>query len=141
MDRKPNVERLVRDSGMLRHLGIEFSDLSPERVVATMPVDERHLQPPGFLHGGMSVALAESVAVAGAWLNCPSGKVALGSSINASYIRSKRVGSRLWAVGIPEFVGPDKQLWEVDVRDEAGNRVCAFRCTLSVVDVDGELPP
>jgi len=106
-----------------------------------MPVDDRHLQPPGLLHGGMSVALAKSVAAAGAWLNCPPGKVALGSSVNASYIRSKGVGSRLWAVGIPEFVGPDKQLWEVDVRDEAGDWVCALRCTLSVVDVDGNFLP
>lgn len=141
MKRKPDIEWLIRESGVLGHLGVEFSDLSPERVVATMPVDERHLQPPGLLHGGISVALTESVAVAGAWLNCPPGKVALGSSANASYIRSKHAGSRLWAVGIPEFVGSDKQLWEVDVRDEAGDRVCAFRSTLSVVDVDGELSP
>lgn len=139
MERKPDVEWLIRESGVPGHLGVEFSDLAPERVVATMPVDGRHVQPPGHLHGGMNVALAESVAMAGAWLNCPPGKMALVSSVNASHIRTKRSGSRLWAVGIPEFVGPEKQLWEVDVRDEAGDRVCASRCTLVVVDLDGQL--
>ena len=105
-----------------------------------MPVDHRHLQPLGFLHGGGSATMAESVATVGAWLNCPPGKMALGSSVNASHLRSKRSGGQLWAVGIPDYVGPEKQVWEVDVRDESGERVCASRCTLAVVNLDPRFP-
>jgi uncharacterized protein (TIGR00369 family) len=53
-----NVEQLVHKGGMPRDLGVEFEEFSPERVVATMPVEGRHLQPIGFLHGGVSVILA-----------------------------------------------------------------------------------
>ena len=107
---------------MPRDLGVEFVDLSPIRVVATMPVDDRHLQPLGVLHGGASVTLAESVATVGAWLNCPAGKVAFGSAINANHLRPKHPGVRLVAVGIPDYVDSEKQAWEVDIRDEGDER-------------------
>jgi uncharacterized protein (TIGR00369 family) len=90
-----------------RDLSIEFADLFSIRVVATMPVDDRHPQPLGFLHGGASLTLAESVATVGAWLNCPPGKMALAASVNASYLRPKRSGGRLVAVGIPDYVGSE----------------------------------
>jgi len=87
---------------MPKNLGVEFADLSPVRVVASIPVDDRHLQPLGFLHGGASVTLAESVATVGAWLNCPPGKMALGSAINANHLGTKRPGGCLVEVGIPD---------------------------------------
>jgi 1,4-dihydroxy-2-naphthoyl-CoA hydrolase len=135
MDNDLHVEQLVQKSSMPKNLGVEFADLSPVRVVASMPVDDRHLQPLGFLHGGASVTLAESVAMVGAWLNCPPGKMALGSAINANYLATKRPGGRLVAVGIPDYVNSEKQVWEVDVRDESDERVCVARCTLTVVDL------
>lgn len=141
VDQELDVEQLIRRSGMPRDLGIEFADLFPIRVVATMPVDDRHLRPLGFLHGGVSVTLAESVATVGAWLNCPPGKMALASSVNASYLRPKRSGGRLVAVGIPDHIGSEKQVWDVDIRDESGERVCASRCTLAVVDFEPECVP
>jgi 1,4-dihydroxy-2-naphthoyl-CoA hydrolase len=98
-----------------------------------MPVDERHRQPLGFLHGGASVVLAETVATTGAWLNCPQGKVAFGSEINASHLRPKREGT-LTAVGTPVQVGRTNQVWEVEIRDEEGKPVCVSRCRLAVVD-------
>jgi 1,4-dihydroxy-2-naphthoyl-CoA hydrolase len=141
VDQELDVEQLIRRSGMPRDLGIEFADLFPIRVVATIPVDDRHLRPLGFLHGGVSVTLAESVATVGAWLNCPPGKMALASSVNASYLRPKRSGGRLVAVGIPDHIGSEKQVWDVDIRDESGERVCASRCTLAVVDFEPECVP
>ncbi len=131
-----DVEQLVTRRGMPKDLGVEFVELSPERVVATMPVDDRHLQPLGFLHGGVSVTLAESVATVGAWLNCPPNKAALGSSINADHLRPKRSGSRLTAVGTPDYIGTEKQIWKVEIRDESGKPVSVSRCTLAVVDFD-----
>jgi hypothetical protein len=74
---------------MPKNLGVEFADLSPVRVVASMPVDDRHLQPLGFLHGGASATLAESVDTVGAWLNCPPGKMALGSAIMGGLPRGR----------------------------------------------------
>ena len=136
MERGVNVDELVHKSGMPRDLGVEFDELSPERVVATMPVDERHLQPLGFLHGGVSVTLAESVATVGAWLNCPTGKAAFGMAINANHLRPKRTGSRLTAVGTPDYSDAEKQVWEVEIRDEDDKRVCVSRCTVAIVDVE-----
>ena len=123
-----------RDS-VVKDLGIEFAELEPERVVATMPVDGRHVQPLGFLHGGISVTLAESVATVGAWLNCPEGKIAFGSEINASHLRPKREGT-LIAVGTPVQIGRTNQVWEVHIRDQDDKPVCISRCRLAVVDAE-----
>ncbi len=139
--RGTDVKELVHKSGVHKMLGVEFEELSTERVVAAMPVDERHLQPLGFLHGGVSVTLAESVASIGAWLNCAPGKVAFGMTINANHLRPKRAGSRLVAIGMPEHLGPEKQIWEVEIHDETGRRVCVSRCTLAVVDLESQAVP
>lgn len=136
MDHGLNIDKLVYKNGMPRDLGVEFEELLPQRVVATMPVDERHLQPLGFLHGGVSVVLAESVATVGAWLNCPAGKAAFGMAINANHLRPKRAGSSLTAVGIPDYLNPENQVWQVEIRDEENRPVCVSRCTLAIVDFE-----
>ena len=131
-----DLEALIEKDGLVKYLGIEYMETDPERVVMTMPVDERHLQPLGYLHGGASVALAESVATVGAWLNCPPGKIAFGSEINASHLRPKRSGI-LTAIGTPVQVGRTNQVWEVEIRDEDHKLVCISRCRLAVVDAEG----
>jgi uncharacterized protein (TIGR00369 family) len=88
-DRELNVDQLLDKKGMPKDLGVEFQRLLPDRAVATMPVDDRHLQPLGVLHGEVSLTLAESVATVGAWLNCPSGKAAVGATINADHLTLK----------------------------------------------------
>ena len=128
-----DLDSLKEKESLVRDLGIEYVETEPGRVVMTMPVDERHHQPLGFLHGGASVVLAETVATTGAWLNCPEGKVAFGSEINASHLRPKREGM-LTAVGTPVQVGRKEQVWEVKIRDEEGKPVCVSRCRLAVVD-------
>lgn len=130
------MEALMRNAGgVTASLGVEFVELAPERVVATMPVDERHHQPFGYLHGGVSVVLAESVASVGGYLNCPPGKVAFGSEINASHVRPKKEGT-LRAVGTPAHVGRRSQVWEVHITDEEDRTVCISRCTVAVVDAE-----
>ena len=131
-----DIEAVLKSGeGVTRNLGIEFVELMPERVVATMPVDERHHQPFGYLHGGVSAVLAESVASTGAFLNCPPGKVAFGSEINASHVRPKRSGM-LTAVGVPAHVGRRSQVWEVRITDEEEKTVCVARCTVMIVDAE-----
>lgn len=129
-----DIEAVLKSGeGITKNLGVEFVELTRERVVATMPVDERHHQPLGYLHGGVSVVLAESVASTGAFLNCPPGKVAFGSEISASHVRPKQSGT-LTAVAVPAHVGRRSQVWEVRITDEDDKTVCVSRCTVAVVD-------
>jgi uncharacterized protein (TIGR00369 family) len=133
MAERVDLNSLKERQSLVKDLGIEYLETEPERVVMTMPVDERHVQPMGFLHGGASVVLAETVATVGAWLNCPEGKTAFGTEINASHLRPKRDGT-LTAVGTPVSVGRTTQVWEVQISDEDDKPVCASRCRLAVVD-------
>ncbi len=131
-----DIAEVMRSAGgVTRDLGVEFVELSPERVVATMPVDERHHQPFGYLHGGVSVVLAESVASVGGFLNCPPGKAAFGAEISASHVRPKKNGS-IRAVGTPVHVGRTSQVWEIRITDEEEKLVCVSRCTVAVVDAE-----
>lgn len=132
-----DLDSLKGKVGLVNDLGIEYVETEPERVMLKMPVDERHLQPMGVLHGGASVVLAESVATVGAWLNCPPGKIAVGSEINASHLRPKRSGT-LTATGVPIQVGRTNQVREVEIRDEDGKPVCVSRFRLAVVDAEGQ---
>jgi 1,4-dihydroxy-2-naphthoyl-CoA hydrolase len=131
----PIDHSLLDKDGLGKTLGIEVVELTPERVVATMPVTPRHHQPFGYLHGGASVALAETVASLGGSLNCPRGKAAFGLEINANHLRPKREGL-LTAVGTPLHRGRTTQVWEVKIYDEEHILICAARCTLAVVAVE-----
>ena len=128
-----DVDSLKEREGLVKNLGIEYVETGPERVVMRMPVDRRHVQPMGFLHGGASVVLAETVATVGAWLNCPEGKTAFGTDIQASHLRPKREGT-LTAAGTPVQVRRTNQLWDVRISDEEDKPVCVSRCRLAVAD-------
>lgn len=120
-------------SGLAGTLGIAFVELSPERVVATMPVEPRTHQPFGLLHGGASVALAETVASVGAWLNIDREReAAVGLEINANHLRGRRDGT-VTATATPLHRGRSTQVWDVRIADEAGRPVCVSRCTIAVV--------
>jgi len=123
---------LTEGDTLLTTLGITLVDQDPSRVVATMPVTSRVHQPFGYLHGGASVALAETVASMGAVLNCEPGMVAFGLEINANHLRSKRSGL-LTAVGTPLHKGRTTQVWEVRIQDEDEQLICISRCTLAIV--------
>jgi 1,4-dihydroxy-2-naphthoyl-CoA hydrolase len=119
--------------GLADVLGIELTELTPKRVVATMQVDERTRQPFGILHGGASVALAETVASLGAVMNIDRERYsAVGLEINANHLRAKPDGV-VTAVGVPIHVGRTTQIWDIRITDEAGKMVCISRCTLAVV--------
>jgi len=113
-------------------LGIEFETVTPERVVATMPVDNRTRQNMGLLHGGASVVLAETVASIGAWQHAGPGRTAVGMEINANHIRPKRSG-KVRAVATPSFVGQNTTVWEIRITDEEDRLICISRCTLAFV--------
>jgi len=125
--------RALPTRGLADLLGIEIVELTPTRVVATMPVDERTRQPFGILHGGASVALAETVASLGAVMNVDlEQSSAVGLEINANHLRAKRDGL-VRATAIPFHVGRSTQVWDVRIVDEQERPVCVSRCTLAVV--------
>ena len=124
-----------REDTLLKTLGIEIVEATKEKVVGRMPVEPRVHQPFGLLHGGASVALAETVASTGGWMNVDQAKErVVGIEINANHLRAKKDGM-LTATATPVHVGKRTQVWEVRIVDEEGKPVCISRCTLAVVPV------
>jgi 1,4-dihydroxy-2-naphthoyl-CoA hydrolase len=114
-------------------LDMEVIEMTKERVVARMPVGPKVHQPFGLLHGGASVALAETVASIGGWMNVDREKEGVvGLEINANHLRGKRDGV-VTAVATPVHVGRKTHVWEIRISDEQGKLVCLSRCTLAVV--------
>ena len=126
-------EKNASQYGLPRTLGMVTEELSRERVVITMAVTPAHHQPLGLLHGGASLALAESAASVAANQNTAPGMVALGQEINANHLRPVREGT-LRAVATPVHVGRRTQVWAVEIRDDACRLICVSRCTLAVVE-------
>lgn len=118
------------NTGLTQLLGIEFTELSAEKVVATMPVTPNHHQPLGYLHGGASVALAETVASVGGYLAAQ--KPVFGLEINANHIKSKKSGI-LRATATPLHIGSRTHVWDIKITDEKETLICVSRCTLAVV--------
>lgn len=120
---------------LLSTLGIEYTEISLDRIVARMPVTPRVHQPYGILHGGASVALAETVASFGAVLNIdPKAQRAVGLEINANHIRSMKSGAVL-GTGIPLHRGTSTQVWEVRItNEENGELVSVSRCTVAILN-------
>ena len=126
--------RAQLDRGMATTIGIELVTLTADKVVATMPVDNRTRQPFGLLHGGASAALAETVASLGAFHNIDKEKqVAVGLELNANHLRAKTDGV-VTATATPLHRGRRTQVWEIRIEDEENRLVCVSRCTLAIVD-------
>lgn len=118
---------------LLGSLGIEITELHKGKVTATMPVDDRTRQPFGLLHGGASVALAETVASVGAFeLVDKENEVVVGLEINANHIRAKKDGF-VTAVGTVLHQGKTTMVWDIKITDEDENLICVSRCTMAVI--------
>jgi uncharacterized protein (TIGR00369 family) len=132
--RMPDWVRVVAEKGMAGVLGIELLELSAQRVVATMPVDDRTRQPFGLLHGGASIALAETVASLGAAAGIDRTRfAAVGQEINGNHLRPKMDGV-VKATAVPVHVGRSTQVWSIEIRDEQERLVCISRCTMAIVE-------
>jgi len=122
-----------RPGTLIEHLGIEFTEIGDDYIRATMPVDGRTRQPYGLLHGGASVALAETLGSMGAAL-CVDTKEyqCVGQEINANHVRAARSG---WVTGTarPVHLGGRTQVWGMEIVNEAGKLVCISRLTVAVI--------
>jgi 1,4-dihydroxy-2-naphthoyl-CoA hydrolase len=129
------LNALGKDS-MGHVLGIEFIDIGADFLRARMPVNATTRQPFGRLHGGASVALAESVAsCAGALTVNPATHMVVGMEINANHIRPASEGY-VYAIARPEALGRMTQVWTIRITDEADRLVCISRMTLALIGLE-----
>ena len=113
-------------------LGIVFSELGPDYLRATMPVDARTRQPYGLLHGGASVLLAETLGSTAGGLCVGEDEGVVGIEINANHLAAVRDG-RVTGTARPLHVGRSTQVWEIRIEDEGGRLACVSRLTLAVI--------
>jgi 1,4-dihydroxy-2-naphthoyl-CoA hydrolase len=119
---------------LLEHLGIEITRIGDDFLEAKMPVDHRTHQPLGLLHGGASVALAESLGSLAAYLTLEEQtKSCVGVEINANHIKSVRSGF-VFGLARPLHLGQRIQVWEIRITNEKQELVCVSRITMAVVD-------
>jgi 1,4-dihydroxy-2-naphthoyl-CoA hydrolase len=122
------------ENTLIGTLEIEYVELTQDRVVMTMPVGPKTWQPAGILHGGASVALAETAASIATAINTDLRKFnPVGMEINANHIRSKRDGV-VTATATPFHKGRTTMIWDIKITDEAGKLICISRCTMAVVE-------
>jgi 1,4-dihydroxy-2-naphthoyl-CoA hydrolase len=120
---------------MTGHLGIIFSEIGPDYIRATMPVDGRTRQPYGLLHGGASVALAETLGSTGAVMCVDkTGFLCVGQEINANHVRSMRRG-RVTGTARPVHLGGRSHVWAIEIVNDEQALVCISRMTVAVVKV------
>ncbi len=132
----PDLEEIRQQAGdtLVRHLGIEIIEIGDDYLRGTMPVDHRTRQPVGLLHGGASVALAETLGSIGANLTLDNSRqYAVGLEINANHLRAVRDGE-VTGTARPLHRGRSTQVWQIEIDDPAGRPVCVSRITLAVLD-------
>jgi len=118
---------------MGEHLGIQFSEIGDNYLKATMPVDHRTRQPYGLLHGGASLALAETVgSVASALVIDHSNYMCVGLEINANHIRSAKEGL-VTGTCTPVHLGASTHVWDIKIHDEKGKLICISRLTVAIL--------
>jgi 1,4-dihydroxy-2-naphthoyl-CoA hydrolase len=116
------------------HLGIVFTEIGPDYLKATMPMDARTRQPYGLLHGGASVALAETVGSTAANLCVDATRfVCSGQEINANHLLAVRAGE-VTATARPLHLGGRSQVWAIEIVNEAGRLSCVSRLTMAVLE-------
>ncbi len=138
-----NLEKLwgkIRDKNqhtLMEALGIEVTYLAADSMRASMPVDQRTIQYYNMLHGGASVALAETLASCAAAVHIDLAKQAVfGLEINANHVRGVKIGEgKVHGEAKPLHIGRTTQIWSIEIKNDAGKLVCVSRCTLAVVDL------
>lgn len=124
----------ARSSGTLMEaLGIRYTLATAERVEAVMAVDERTCQPFGILHGGASLALAETLAGLGSMLALGKGGSAVGAQVSANHVGKAMMGDTVKAVATPIHLGYRTHVWNVDIETAEGRPVSTIRVTNCVI--------
>ena len=118
---------------MMEALGIRITAVGDDWLAGSMPVDHRTHQPYGLLHGGASVALAETLGSTAAMLTLdPEKELAVGLDINANHVRGVRSGT-VTGTAKALHIGRTTQVWEIRIENEEGALVCISRITMAVI--------
>jgi 1,4-dihydroxy-2-naphthoyl-CoA hydrolase len=133
---------LLGKGTMAEHIGIEWAAPGDDYLKARMPVDHRTCQPYGLLHGGASVALAETLgSVASAMVVDHQKFYCVGLEINANHIRSARDGF-VTGIAKPVHIGRTTHVWDIKIYDEREKLVCVSRLTVAILKrapvIDGD---
>jgi Cof subfamily protein (haloacid dehalogenase superfamily) len=118
---------------LMGNLGIQYTYASEDRVEATMPVDERTRQPFGILHGGATLALAETVAGLGSMILCQPDEIVVGMQVSGNHVSSAREGDTVRAVGTIIHKGRSSHVWNIDVFTSTDKLVSSIRVVNSVL--------
>lgn len=134
----PNISlemlNTMSSKSMVNHLGIVFTAIGDDFIEATMPVDHRTHQPLGLLHGGASVALAETLgSIAATFCLDMDKQYCVGLDINANHVKGAREGI-VTGRTTPIHIGKRTQVWEIKITNEQKELVCISRITLAVID-------
>ena len=135
MSKKNTLEQIeaFQKNTMTDHLGIKITDYGNNYICGKMPVDHRTKQPYGLLHGGASVAFAETLGSIGAGMQIDyNNQSVVGIEINASHLKSIKKG---WVYGRaqPLRVGKTIQVWDINITDKDDNLICVSRLTLAII--------
>jgi 1,4-dihydroxy-2-naphthoyl-CoA hydrolase len=132
---RPTPEQLTERGGrsLPGFLGIRFTEIGEDFLRATMPVNERTHQPFGLLHGGASVALAETVGSVASLLCVDEQYMCVGQEINANHLRGISAGI-VTATARPFHLGSRSHVWHIEIRDETQRLVCVSRLTMAIVE-------
>jgi 1,4-dihydroxy-2-naphthoyl-CoA hydrolase len=118
---------------MVETLGIVLTDVGDDYLKGTMPVTARNCQPMRILHGGASVAFAESLAsIASNW-SLNDEQAAVGQEINANHLRPAREGETVTGITRLVYAGARSQVWTIDISNEQGQPVCISRITIAII--------
>ena len=124
-------------STLMGNLGIQYTFASAERVEATMPVDHRTRQPFGILHGGATLALAETVAGLGSMIACQPDEFVVGMQVSGNHVSSAHEGDTVRAVCTPVHLGRSSHVWNVDVFTSTDKLVSSIRVVNSIMKKRG----
>jgi 1,4-dihydroxy-2-naphthoyl-CoA hydrolase len=132
---KPTPEELTErgSRSMPGFLGMRFVEIGADFLRATMPVNERTHQPFGLLHGGASVALAETVGSVASMLCIDDQSICVGQEINANHLRGISTGT-VTATARPFHLGSRSHVWHIEIRDEQERLVCVSRLTMAILE-------
>lgn len=129
-----SINNISRNT-MVQHLGIEFTEIGDDYMVATMPVDHRTVQPMRLLHGGASVVLAETLGSVASFA-CVDSDLhnVVGIEVNANHLKAITEGTSGVSGKVkPIKIGRNLHVWNIEITDDQGNLVCISRLTTMVV--------
>ena len=133
--REPSIAHInsLNKNTLGETLGIEFTEVGPDFIVATMPVNERTKQPFGLLHGGANVALAETLGSVASLLAVNSEVfIGVGIEINANHIKAV-LGGKVKGVCSPLNVSGKNHVWDIKIYNDANELTCVSRFTCTII--------